>query len=356
MSSMRKMFILVLVLVLVGIFVPKEGFTEEKVYKWRTVSHSTVGTNHFKMIEEFCDHIKIASQGRLIIEPFGAGVLFPVFNTFDSVKNGLVEMGMVSTGYWVGRDPAFGIFATRPGCPIRNYDEVMYLDQKAYPLMEALYAKHGIKLLGTFDTCAAEPLMLSKQKLESLADFKGLNIRTSGLGAQFYKALGASPVSVSGPEIYTALQLNTVDAAEWMGWRENMEMAFQEVVKYVLEPASHLGGTSNQFLLVNPEKWNELPADLKQIVLLARDEARYKSAITVKIDNAAFRHKWEAKGVEVFSLPETEFKKMREIGMKVFKEYAESNPVGKEYLKIYSEALYDLGYSEEASFFGYKVQ
>jgi len=265
-------------------------------------------------------------------------------------------MGMVSTGYWVGRDPAFGLFATRPGCPIRRYDDIMYLDQKALPLMQSLYAKHGVKLLGTFDTCAAEPLMLSKKKLESLEDFKGLNIRTSGLGAQFYEALGASPVSVSGPEIYTALQLNTVDAAEWMGWRENMEMAFQEVTPYVLDPACHLGGTSNQFLLVNPSAWNKLPEDLKKIVVLAMDEARYKSAITVRADNEAFRKKWEEKGVEVFSLPEDEYKKMRSIGMKVYKDHAEKNPVGKEYLKIYAEVLYDLGFTEEAEFFGHNTQ
>ena len=353
---MKRVFAFVLVAVLVGFGWASRSAAADKTYKWRTVSHSTVGTAHFKMIEEFCESVKTASQGRLVIEPYGAGVLFPVFNTFDSVKGGLVEMGMCSTGYWVGRDPGFGIFATRPGCPIRDYDEIMYLDKMAYPIMEELYGKHGVKLLGTFDTCAAEPLMLAKKKLASLEDFKGLNIRTSGLGAQFYKALGASPVSVSGPEVYTALQLGTVDAAEWMGWKENMEMAFQEVTKYVLEPACHLGGTSNQFLMVNPAKWNELPDDLKKIVLLAMDEARYKSAVSVKVDNALFEHKWKEAGVEVFSLPAEEFKKMRQIGMQVYKDYAEESPVGKEYLKVYAEALYNLGYEEEAKFFGYQAR
>ncbi len=356
MLRMKRVSICVWVVLLWSLLLAGGAEAAEKVHKWRTVSHASVGTNHFKMIEQFCESVKAASQGRLIIEPYGAGVLFPVFNTFDSVKNGLVEMGMCSTGYWVGRDPAFGIFATRPGCPIRIYDEIMYLDQKAFPLMENLYAKHGVVLLGTFDTCTAEPLMFSKKKIASLADFKGLNIRTSGIGAQFYKALGASPVSVSGPEIYTALQLGTVDAAEWMGWRENMEMAFQEVTKYVLDPACHIGGTSNQFLMVNPGKWNELPDDLKKIVILAMDEARYTSAITVRVSSAEFERKWRASGAEIFSLPDDEYKKMQEIGMQVYKDYAESNPIGKEYLKIYAEVLYELGYTAEAEFFGYKAQ
>jgi len=347
----KKILVFILVVLLAGLFISGVVMAEDKIYRWRTVSHSTVGTANFKRIEDFCKSVETASQGRLIITPYGAGVLFPVFSTFDSIKNGLVEMAMVSTGYWVGIDPAFGIFATRPGCPIRNYDDIMYLDQKAFPLMEETYAKYGVTLLGTFDSCAAEPLMFSKKKPQSLADFKGLNIRTSGLGAQFYKALGAAPVSVSGPEIYTALQLNTIGAAEWMGWKENMEMAFDEVTKYVLDPACHLGGTSNSFLLVNPSKWNELPEDLKKIVLLAMDEARYNSAIAVKSGNAEFRRKWEEKGIEIFSLPDAEFKKMQEIGMKVYKDSAENNPVGKEYLKIYVQALYELGFTKEADFF-----
>ncbi len=352
--SSKKFSIFLLVAVFIFVFMAQGAFAAEKVYKWRTVSHSNVGTVHFKMIEDFCKAVKTASNGRLIIEPFGAGVLFPVFNTFESVKNGMVEMGMCSTGYWVGRDTAFGVFATRPGCPIRDYDEIMYLDNQAYPIMEKLYKKHGVKLLGTFDTCAAEPLMFSKKSIKGIKDFKGLNIRTSGIGAQFYKALGAAPVTVSGPEIYTALQLGTVDAAEWMGWRENMEMGFQEVAKYVLDPACHLGGTSNQFLMVNPKKWDALPKDLQQIVILAMDEARYKAAITVKASNSEFRAKWQKAGVKIFSLPKAEYDKMRSVGMKVYKDYANANPIGKEYLKVYAKALYDLGYTKDAAFFGYK--
>ncbi len=82
------------------------------------------------------------------------------------------------------------------------------------------------------------------------------------------------------------------------------------------------------------------------------DEARYKSAITVKTGNVEFKQKWEEKGIEVFSLPDAEFKKMQEIGMKVYNDYAKSTPVGEEYLKIYTEALYELGFTEESKIFG----
>ena len=63
----------------------------DKVYKWRLVTHSMVGTERYQTVVDFCETVKKASGGRLLIEPFGAGVLFPVYDSFDSVKNGIVQ-------------------------------------------------------------------------------------------------------------------------------------------------------------------------------------------------------------------------------------------------------------------------
>jgi TRAP-type mannitol/chloroaromatic compound transport system substrate-binding protein len=336
-----------------GFMNPETSEAADTVYKWRAVTHSLSGKEDYKIIQEFCEMVNKASNGRLVIEPFGAGVLFPVFDSFDAIKNGIVELSMCSTGYWTGKDPMFAAFATRPGCPIRSYHEVMYLDRAAYPVMKELYAKHGLTLLGTFDACTPEPLMLAKKPIQSIQDFKGMNIRTSGMGTQFYQALGASAVSLSGPEIYTALQLGTIDAAERTNWQENMEMGFHEVVKYALDPAVHIGATSSKFLTVNPKKWEALPEDLKTIVLLAMDHARYQSALKMHSSDEFYKRKWIESGVEVVSLPAEDFKEMQKVGMKVYKEYVEKAPNGQAYLEIYARVLHELGYEEEARFYGY---
>src|SRR5699024_1173703 len=95
--------------------------TPEKVYKWRMVTHQMPGTSRYdNTIAPFVEDIKKASGGRLIIEPYGANNLFPTDETFDSIKNGVVEMGAVYSGLWTGKDPVFGLAGGIAGDPIEG--------------------------------------------------------------------------------------------------------------------------------------------------------------------------------------------------------------------------------------------
>ncbi len=351
--SVLVAIVLVFALCLATIGVSSKAEAADKVFKWRLVTHSMVGTYRYKHVEAFADMVNKASNGRLIIEPYGAGVLFPVFDSFDAIRDGVVEMGMIYSAYWAGKDPFFAIFATRPVSPILTFHEGMYLDQRAFPIAEKVYKKHGITYLGTADCSVPEILMMSTP-IRSLADFKGKQIRSSGMGAQFYTALGASAVSLSAPEIYTAMQTGTIDAAEWTEWKENEEMGLMEVTKYVMDPAHHGGTNEDKGLIVNEKKWAELPDDLKAIVLAARDHMRYLSAITNSSEAAKTKQQWLAKGVDIITLPEEDVVKMREIAANVLKEWGKKNAECKEYLDLYAEVLNELGYTREAVTLGYQ--
>ena len=255
-----------------------EKKADGKVYNWRMVTHQLPGTARYdSTILPFVEAVKSASDGRLIIEPYGAGVLFPVSESLDNVKNGVVEMAAVWSGYWAGKNPLFALAASIPADPISDFSEHHYRSEKLAPLVNKVYENYGVKSLGGFDYGPSEILM-SNKALNSLDDFKGITIRTGGIGGEFYAALGASTVSLSGPEIYQALQLKTVDAAEYNDWIVNSEMGLNEVTKYVIEPVLHTGPIDDKVLLVNPKAWEELPADLKAIVLSARDTAMVASS------------------------------------------------------------------------------
>ena len=124
-----------------------------KVHKWRLVTHSMVGTERYQTVVDFCETVNKASGGRLVIEPFGAGVLFPVYDSFDSVKNGIVQAGFVWSGYWSSKDPTFAVLGNRPGCPITDFSNEMYLEEQLMPIKEKLYKKYGVTYLGTLDLC-----------------------------------------------------------------------------------------------------------------------------------------------------------------------------------------------------------
>lgn len=347
---MRKFLtvFLLVVLVLVG---ANAAFAAK--VKWRLVTHAMPGTEQQRIAEEFCKTVETLSGGEFVIEAFPAGVLFPVFETFDNLRNGVVQASMVYGAYWPGKDPGF-ILTTRPGDPLGTYAEGAYMTEKLFPYFEKLYAKHGIKYLGHAMVSPLYEQLMSVVPIRNLEEIKGKKIRTSGFGARFYNALGATTVSLPSPEIYTALQTHNIDAAEWTFWDENMRMGFHEVVKYVIDPAFQ-NGTCEYFpLTVNPAAWDSLPQNYKDIVFAALDRARYLSAM-VYVHEIKAREKWkELPNIEIITWSPEDQKKAREIGLKLVYDECMKTPEGKEYLEIYRSTLWELGYKDEAKFLGYE--
>src|SRR5699024_12478379 len=88
----------------------EEDPASNKVYKWRLVTHQIPGTARYdSVILPLVEAVEEASNGRLIIEPYGADTLFPTDDSFDMVKDGVVEMGARYSGFLTGKDPVFAL-------------------------------------------------------------------------------------------------------------------------------------------------------------------------------------------------------------------------------------------------------
>jgi len=354
--QMKKFSSLLLVVMMLGLIsgcaknpgADEAKATDSKIYKWRMVTHQLPGTARYdSTILPFVETVKAASGGRLIIEPYGAGVLFPVSETLDNVKNGVVEVAAVWSGYWAGKNPVFALAASIPAEPITSFSEHYYKMNKLTPLISRVYDTYGVKSLGGFDFGPSE-IFMSNKPIQKLTDFKGKTIRTAGIGGEFYAAIDASTVSLSAPEIYQGLQLGTVDAAEFNDWVVNSEMGLNEVTKFVIEPVLHTGPTDDKTLIVNPKVWADLPDDLKAIVLSARDGAMVTSARAYVAKSIVAKNKYIAAGTKIMTLPEGDVAKARIVASQLLKTYAKKNADCAEFIKIYSEVLKDLGYAKEA--------
>ena len=101
--------------------------------------------------------------------------------------------------------------------------------------------------------------MNNKLPIKSMADFKGLKIRTMQVPIHMkaYDAIGASPVPLPFGELYTALQTGVVDGNE-NGPLTLYGKKFYEVQKYmVLLPVVSNGG----IFLMSKNTWDNLPND-----------------------------------------------------------------------------------------------
>ena len=219
---------------------PAEGpAPEQEVIKWRMATTWTPAIALIEGDRMFCRNVKEMSGGRMEITLYSAGELMPAFEVFDAVSSGMIECGGDWPGYWAGKDTAFEILGTHPfGLNWIDY-AIWVLHGGGYELMNELFGQYNMLYI-THSITSVESGFRTNVPIETASDFKGLKIRLSGaLMGRVLEELGASPVSLAGGEIYTALATGTIDGAEYTCPGVDWGMGFAEVTKYWCLPTWH---------------------------------------------------------------------------------------------------------------------
>ncbi len=265
--------------------------------------------------------IEEMSGGRIKIKIYGAGELVPAFEIFDTVSNGIAEMGHGSAYYWKGKNAAFQFFSTVPfGLTADEMNAWLYhgggmeLWQEAYApfgLIPTAAGNTGVQMAGWFN-----------KEINSLDDLKGLKMRIPGLGGEVLKRVGGTPVNLPGGELFTAMQSGTLDATEWVNPYNDLAFGFHKVAKHYYYPGWHEPGTTLE-CFINQKAFEALPADLQSIVLNASRVANqdmlteYIARNNDALDTLVNQHK-----VDVRKLPDDVISNLRDLSDKVVREVA----------------------------------
>tara|TARA_R110000868_G_scaffold2321_1_gene17152 strand:- start:13064 stop:14185 length:1122 start_codon:yes stop_codon:yes gene_type:complete len=205
-----------------------------------------------------------ASGGTLDIRVFAAGELVSAFEVFDAVSEGTADMYHGAEYYWQGKSQAFNFFTAVPmgmtAAEIMGWVEF----GGGQALWDELSAQFNIK---PFQAGNSGHQMAGwfKREINTLEDFRGLRMRMPGLGGNVLRELGAAAVTLSGGEIYPALQNGTIDATEWVGPWNDLAFGFYREAPYYYGPGFHEPGSSLA-VGMNLDVWNGLDADHKAII------------------------------------------------------------------------------------------
>jgi TRAP-type C4-dicarboxylate transport system substrate-binding protein len=122
-------------------------------------------------------------------------------------------------------------------------------------LINEKYAASGMICIGVLQG-ATFRVMTSNVKIEKIADFKGVKIRTmnSPYHLSFWQAIGANPTPLPFTELYMSLQQGLVQAQENAN-DTNVSSNFHDVQKFLVDVRQLL--YINQFLM-NKEKFDSL--------------------------------------------------------------------------------------------------
>jgi len=137
------------------------------------------------------------------------------------------------------------------------------------PYVEELLAPYNIKPLGYMDI-GFRHMLNKKLPIYKIADLEGLKMRgPNPVYIAMFNALGASGITVTWTEVYTALQSGVVDGME-ASPALIYAMKFHEQAKY-LSKTYHIG--ANLYFMICKSWFDNLPEDLQKIVVEASDEA-----------------------------------------------------------------------------------
>ena len=250
-------------------------------------------------IEAFIEEAAKRSGGRLKIEFVGGPEAIPQAQLGESLKRGVIDMTLVPAQFYAADMPEIQIMKLSPLTPEeeRTKGVTAYWDELHREKMNARYLNRLGGVMN-FHLFLNEPI--------ETADLTGLTIRSAPAYNRFLQSLGAAPVSIPGPEIYSAMQRGVVDGFVYPNLGVT-DLALQEVTKYRVIP----GFYQIEFVtLVNLDTWNKLPQDLQEImetIAVEQEKSTAQSFGKLIADEDSLR---KSQGMEDITLPDAEAKKL----------------------------------------------
>ena len=250
----------------------------------------------------FARDVELMTGGEVKIEVFPGGTLGKALKVTETVRNGVAEAGHTNAGYDWGID--------RTGAILSGFSGSLPFDQTVHWMYKGgglqMWKDWRLEKFGIVGMpCGVIPKEIfahSHKKVESLADFKGLKLRTSGAWAEIAAKLGASTVSLPGSEVYPALERGVVDAIEWGPPAMNVAAGFQKIAEYSIVPGVHQP-LSFQECQFNKQTWDGLSERNRKLIEMAAQRSVFDNWMQYGHDDADAFAKIAAK-TEIVDLDE----------------------------------------------------
>jgi TRAP-type transport system periplasmic protein len=249
-------------------------------------------------MERWRTEVEKKTAGKVAVQTFPGSTLLNPKNMFEGVVSGTADVGCLAMSYQPGRFPVSEAidqpigFSSARAASLALYDLIEKYNPKEF---------EQVKIITLF-TCPPANIMTIKP-VKSLKDLKGLELRVGGTQADIIKNLGGIPVAMPQSDTPEALQRGTVK-----GHVSSME---------VLKDFNYAAYTANATIanlwvvtfavVMNKEKWNSLPADVKKVI----DDMKREQALwtgTYVDDHVTEALKWskEKYNLQIFDLPANE--------------------------------------------------
>lgn len=223
-----------------------------------SILHSGVLKPYFERVEK---------DSGIKFELFTDGTLAGGRETMGALKGGIVDTGLIAFAYHPG-ELKHPVLINEASLLVKNtlaanaaLNELLLL--RCVECVEE-FKRQGIRPISVH--VSPDYSLLCNKKIASLADLKGKRVRAPSPWAAEITALGGTPVNLTVPETYEALQRGQVDCTlASAGWLTSHSMA--DVVKFVSQ--HRWGGVAAGIhVAISEAKWQALTKDQRRAMLM----------------------------------------------------------------------------------------
>lgn len=284
---------------------------------------TSLGAFYFaKLVEE-------RTNGRIQILVYPGGALGREADVIKQMQYGGIDFARVSISQLGETSPKLNVLQMPY---IYNSSEHMWsvLDGEIGNLFLEEMNDYGLVGLSWYDA-GTRNFYSSVKPISCLEDLKGMRIRVqeSNLMEDMVSSLGAIPVPISYEDVYSALEMGTVDGAE-NNWPSYESVKHYEVAKYWTED-EHTRVPEIQ--LCSEATWNLLSEEDRNIILqAAKESALYERTLWAEREKTA-KDIALSGGTIVTELSDEEIARFREAMEDVYAKYC------KNYMGILNEII-----------------
>lgn len=208
----------------------------------------------------FVDMVNERGEGVLRIDYIGGPEAVPQNQQMSAAARGVVDMHYGPASFHLGAMPEadawVGSTVTAMEARENGGFEVM---------QEAFAEKLGVHLLAHIDSGVKFHIYTIEEPgrtEDGGIAFDGAQLRSQPIYKSFFEELGAVPISVPVPDVYTGLERNTFDGAGWP-IVAIQDLSWDKFLRYRVDPGFF---NTDLGIVMNPDKWQSLSAEARQVV------------------------------------------------------------------------------------------
>lgn len=272
--------------------------------------------------EHYAELVDEKTDGTVSIEVFPDGTLFGGDQEvgIEQLGDGRMGMGILSTSVYANFDSRWNVISLPYlFSDFEQFHSYLEESEPAQELRTNLEEDQNIQGLALM-TRTLRHVTNSERPIETPEDMAGLQIRTPNnpLWVDFFSELGADPTPMDFTEVYSALQLGTIDGQE-NPVEVPMANNFYEVQDYL----SQTGHMADGYVLgINNDTWGDLSSEQQEALAEAAEEtAVFKADYDVEEEERMLRELEEEHGMQVNDLTEEQRSQFEEIARELYPQF-----------------------------------